>query len=96
MWSAGISRPIPWNTRSVQAKIARRIHASKRPKRDLNRLYEALAPGSTVGKLSPTTSVMKEPNKPEVIVRNLHFTKFGTKYGCDTDPAPFAELRPPK
>ena len=45
-----------------------------------------LAPGSTVCKISTTTSVIEEPNRQEVKVQNSDVTKFGTKAERDTDP----------
>ena len=77
--SKGVSRPIPCSERSVQAKLARKLHESQRQKKNLDGLYEVLAPGSTVCKVSPTTSVIKEPHKLEVRVRNSNITKFGTR-----------------
>ena len=59
IWSEGLVRPIPRSERSVQVKIARRIHANQRLKDDF---YEVLAPGSTIGKINPTTNVIKETN----------------------------------
>ena len=58
MLSEGISRPIPRSERSVQVKIARKIHATQRQKKNFHGLYEVLAPGSAVRKISPSTSVI--------------------------------------
>ena len=82
--------------RSVQIKIFCKIHATRRQKRNFDGLYEVSAPGSTVGKLSPTTSVIKEPNKPEVRVRYSDIAKFGTKHKRETDFAEYPERIPPK
>ena len=84
MWSEGISRPILLSERSIQVKIARKVHAAHRQKNNLNSLYEVLAPGSTVGKASQTTSALKEPNSPEVRFRNSDIAKFGTEHEHDT------------
>ena len=70
MWSYGILRPILRTERSVQVKLAGKIHAKKRQKRNLDGLYEILAPGSIVGKVSPIASVIKEPKKPKVRTEN--------------------------
>ena len=78
IWSEGVARPIPCSERSVQVKVARKNHESQRQKKKLDGLYEVLAPGSTVGKISPTTSVIKEPKRQEVRVRNSDIAKFGT------------------
>ena len=66
--SEGVSRPIPCSERSIQVKLARKIYESQRQKKNIDGLYEVLAPGSTVCKVSPTTSVIKEPNRQEVRV----------------------------
>ena len=59
-------------------------------------LHEVLAPGSTVCKVSPTTSVIKEPHKQEVRIRNSDIAKFGTRAERDTDLAQYIEKRPKK
>ena len=60
--SEGVSRPIPCSERSIQVKLARKIHESQRQKKNLDGLNEVLAPGKTVCKISPTTGLIKEPN----------------------------------
>ena len=45
-------------------------------------------------KVSPTTSVIKEPHKQEVRVRNSDIAKFGTRAETDTDLAQYIEKRP--
>ena len=57
--SEGVLRPIPCTERSIQVKLARKIPESQRQKKNLDGLYEVLALGSTVCKVSPTTSVIK-------------------------------------
>ena len=47
-------------------------------------------------KISPTTSVIKEPYKPEVRVRNSDIAKFGTRAERETDLAQYIERRPKK
>ena len=94
--SEGVSRPIPCSERSIQVKLARKIHESQRQKKNLDGLSEALAPGSTVGKVSPTTSVIEEPNRQEVWVRNSDIVKFGTKTERDTELTQYIERRPKK
>ena len=61
--SEGISRSIPCSERTIQVKRARKLHENQRQNKNLDGLYEVLAPGSTVCKVSPTTSVIKEPNR---------------------------------
>ena len=96
MRSEGNTRPIPRSERSKQLKIARKIHAAQRQKKDLDRLYEVLVPGSTVLKISPTTRVKKETNRPEVRVRNSDIAKFGTRNERDTELGLYIESRPKK
>ena len=96
IWSKGVSRPIPCSERNIQVKIARKIHESQRQKKNLDRLYEVLAPGSTVCKISPTTSVIKEPNRQEVRVQNSGIAKFGTIAERDADLGQYIERRPKK
>ena len=93
--SEGIFRPIPCSERSVQVKLARKIHENQRQKKNLAGLYKVLAPGSTVCKVSPTTCVIKEPNRQEVRVRNSDIAKFGTRAERNTDLMQYIE-RPPK
>ena len=50
----------------------------KKVKKNLEDLYEVLAPGSNILKVSPTTSTIKEPGKAVVTVRNSDIAKFGT------------------
>ena len=96
IWSQGVSRPIPCSKRSIQVKQARKIHDSQRQKENLDGLHKVLAPGSTACKISPTTSVIKEPNRQEVRVRNSDIANFGTKAERDTDLGQYIERRPKK
>ena len=91
-----LSEGIPRTERSVQTTLARKIQATVRQKRNLDGLYDVLAPGNTVGKLSPTTSDIKEPNRPEVRVRNSDIAKIGTKHERATGLASYLEQRLPK
>ena len=77
--SEGIFLSIPCSERSIQVKLARKLHENQKQKKNLDGLYEVLEPGSTVCKVSPTTSVIKEPNRQEVRVRNFDIAKFGTR-----------------
>ena len=77
-------------------KLARKIHENQRQNNNLDGLYELLAPDSTVCKKSPTTSVIKEPNRQEVRVRNSDIAKFGTKAELDTNLGQYIESRPKK
>ena len=72
------------------------------PKRDhernalknLDGLYEVLAPGSSVVKTDTFTSVIKEPGKRDVTIRNSDLAKFGTKPERQTELQLYANRRP--
>ena len=49
-----------------------------------------------MGKISLTTSVINEPNKPKVRVRNSDIAKFGTKKERDTELGQYIDRRPKK
>ena len=78
-----VSRPTPCTEGSIQVKLARKLHESQRQKKNLDGLYEMLAPGSTVCKV-----------RPEVRVRNSDFAKFGTKAERDSELTQYVERRP--
>ena len=90
MWSECITRPIRRTKSSVQAKIAQKKHAAQRQKKNL----DGLAPRNAVGKIKPMTSVIKEPNKPEVHVPNLNITKLGTRSERYTELGQYIDRRP--
>ena len=75
-------------------KIARKINAVQRQKKNLDGLYRVLAPGSTVWKVNPTTSVIEEPNRPEVRVQNSDIAIFGTRNERDTELDQYIERQP--
>ena len=50
-----ICKPIPLTERAVQQKFARKVHGKRRSKKNLESLYQVLAPGSNIIKESPTT-----------------------------------------
>ena len=60
--------PIPLKKRAVELNSARINHDKRRSKKNLEGLYEVLAPGSHILKVSPTTSTIKQPGKPVVTV----------------------------
>ena len=72
-------RPIPLKGNTVQLNIARKKHPSRRSKKNLDGLYDVLAPGSVVQKTYQYTSVIREPGKLEVTVRNSDIAKFATR-----------------
>ena len=87
-----LNNPIPRSERSLEVKLARKV--SKRSKRDLRGLWETLAPGSTVVRTSPTTTVIKEPGVPEARLRNNDIANFRTRAERNTDLWQYAQRRP--
>ena len=63
---------------------------------NLKGLYEVLAPGSHILKVSPTTSTIKEPGKQVVTVRNSDIAKFGTQLERQTPLKVYADRRGPR
>ena len=72
-------RPIPFKEHTLQLNIARRKHPNRCWKKNLDGLYEVLAPGSVVQNTDQYTSVFREPRKLEITVRNSDIAKFGTR-----------------
>ena len=72
-------RPIPLEEHTVQLKIARKKHPNRLSKKNLDGLYEVLAPGLVVQKTHQFTSEIREPGKLVVTVRNSDLAKFGTR-----------------
>ena len=72
-------RPITLKEHTVQFNIARKKHPNKRSQKNLDGHYEVLAPSSVVQKTDQFTSVIREPGKLEVTVRNSDNAKFGTR-----------------
>ena len=58
-------------------------------------MYEVLATGSHILKVSPTTSTIKEPGKPVVTFRNSEIAKFGTQLERQTPLKAYADRRGP-
>ena len=76
--------------------MARKIHGKRRSKKKLEGLYEVLAPGSHILKVSPTTSTIKEPGKQIVTVRNSDIAKFGTHQERQSPLRVYADRRGPR
>ena len=70
---------VPRTEASLEIKLAKKRPRTKRSKKSLEGLYEVLAPGSSVVKTDNFTSVIKEPGKRDVTIRNSDLTKFGIK-----------------
>ena len=89
-------RPIPLKEHEVQINIARKKHSHRRSKKNLDGLNEVLAPGSVVQKTDQYTSVIREPGKLEVTVRNSNIAKFGTRDERKTKLIDFVKRRGPR
>ena len=76
---------VPRRGVSLSVKLAKKKPKTKRSKKGLDDLYEVLAPGSSVVKTVEYTSVIKEPGKREVTIRNSDMAKFRTKEECQTE-----------
>ena len=71
--------PIPRTEKSLNVKLARKLPNKKRAKRQLAGLYEVLQPGSFVTKSSPTTTIINEPGRSPVKVRDSDLAKLVPK-----------------
>ena len=80
----------------LTVKQAKKKPKSKRSKKSLDGLYEVLAPGSSVTKTDAFASVIKEPKKREVTIRNSDLAKLGTKAERQTHLQIYANRRPKK
>ena len=74
-----LTDPIPRTEQSLNVELARKLPNKKRAKRQLAGLYEVLKPGSFVTNSLPTTTILNEPGRPPVKVRDSDLAKFGTK-----------------
>ena len=89
-------RPLPLKEHAVRLNIARKKHHHKRSKKNLDGLYEVLAPGSVVQKADQYISVIREPGKMEVTVRNSDIAKFGTREERKTKLTDYIDRRGPR
>ena len=65
-------------------------------RKNLEGLYEVLAPGLRILKVSPTTSTIKEPGKPVVTIRNSDKAKLGRQLERQTPLKAYADRRGPR
>ena len=89
-------RPIPLKEHAVQINIVRKKNPHRRSKKNHDGLYEVLAPGSVVQKTDQYTSVIREPGKLEVTVRNSDIAKFGTRDQRKTKLMDYVNRRGPR
>ena len=88
------SNPIPRTEASLNIKLAPKLPNKKRAKRQLAGLYEVHKPGSYVTKSSPSTTIINEPGRAPVKVRDSDLAKFGTKAERATNLWTYAQRRP--
>ena len=74
-----ILNPIPRTEASLNIKLAKKLPNKKRAKTQLAGLYEVLKPGSYLTESSPTTTIINEPGRAPVKIRDSDLAKFGTK-----------------
>ena len=89
-----VGQSIPRTEASLEVKLAKKRPRTKRSKKSLDGLYDVLAPGSSVIKTNEHTSVIKEPGKRDVTIRNSNLAKFGTKAERNTELQVYANQRP--
>ena len=77
----------------MELKLAWKIHGKRRSKKNLEGLYEMLAPGSNILKVSTTTSTIKELGKPVVTVRDSDIATFGFSQERQTPLKVYADRR---
>ena len=82
--------------RIIRVIIAKKVSVTRRQKRNLDGLFELLAPGRTIAKECPTKSMIKEPNKAVERVSSSNIAKLGTIYERSATLAQYADRRPPK
>ena len=89
-----IGQPVPRMEASLEVKLAKKRPRTKRSRKNLDGLYDVLAPGSSVIKTNEYTSVIKEHGKRDVTIRNSNLAKFGTKTERETELQVYANRRP--
>ena len=89
-----VGLPVPRTETSSSIKLAKRKPGTKMSKKSFDGLYKVLAPGSSVVKTYAYTSVIKEPDKREVTIRNSDLAKFGNKAERQTELQIYANRRP--
>ena len=71
-------RSITFKGSALQFKLARKRHPSKLSQKILDDLYGPIAPSLTLRKIGRCTSVISEPGKFDITVRNNNIDKSGT------------------
>ena len=86
-----MTNPIPRTDASLNVKGAQKLPHKKK---QLAGLYEVLKPGAFVTKSLPTTTIINEPGRSPVKVRDSDIAKFRTKTERATNLWTYAQ-RPP-
>ena len=89
-----VGLPVPRTEASLTVKLAKKRPRTKRLKESLDGIFDVLAPGSSVVKSNKYTSVIKEPGKRDVTIRNSDLAKFGTKAERQTELQMYSNHRP--
>ena len=89
-----VGQSVPRTEASLEVKLAKKRPRTKRSKKSLDGLYDLLAPGFSVVKTDTFTSVIKEPGKRDVTIRNSNLGKFGTNAERQTELQVYANRRP--
>ena len=74
-----LCRSIPLSERAVQLKLACKVQDKRRSTKNLEGVYDVLAPGSIIIEVSPTILTIKGSGKATVTVHNSDSLKFGTQ-----------------
>ena len=91
-----LCRPIPPSERAMHFKLARKFQGKRLSKKNREGLYEVMAPGFNIIKVSPHNSTIKELGKTIITVRNSDIAKTGTQQERQTPLKAFAEHRGPR
>ena len=89
-----LTNPIPRTEASLNVKLARKLPHKKRAKKQLAGLYEVFKPREFLRKSSPTTTMINEPVRSPVKVRDSDIATFGTKSELATNSWIYAQRRP--
>ena len=89
-----VGQSVPRTEASLEVKLAKKRPRTKPSKKSLDGLYDVLAPGSSVVETDTFTSVIIEPGKRDVTIRNSDLAKFDTKAERQTELQVYANRRP--
>ena len=85
---------VPRTEASPEIKLAKKRPRTIRSKKNLDGLYDVLAPGSSMVKTDKFTSVIKETGKRDATIRISDLPKFGIKAERQTELQLYANRRP--